>query len=146
VRTGALLRLMLELSPDERHRRRRIHRSGRETFPANLAAGPPASQQELSERLLVNRTIMVRLVDRLEAAGLVRRDRNPRDRRSYALVLTARGRQVLRPMEGAADRGEARLTVALRPEERRRLNELLRRLLPDLDQASRPHSPTATAS
>jgi DNA-binding MarR family transcriptional regulator len=100
---------------------------------ANLAAGGPASQQELSERLRVNRTIMVRLVDRLEAAGLVRRDRNPRDRRSYALVLTARGRQMLRAMEAAADRGEALLTVALRPGERRRLNQLLRRLLPDLD-------------
>jgi DNA-binding MarR family transcriptional regulator len=100
---------------------------------ANLAAGGAASQQELSERLRVNRTIMVRLVDRLEAAGLVRRDRNPRDRRSYALVLTAKGQQTLRAMEAAADRGEALLTVALRPQERRRLNQLLRRLLPDPD-------------
>jgi DNA-binding MarR family transcriptional regulator len=100
---------------------------------ANLAAGGAASQQLLSERLRVNRTIMVKLVDRLEAAGLVRRDRNPHDRRSYALALTAKGRQTLQTMEAAADTGEALLTVALRPAERQRLNELLRRLLPDLE-------------
>jgi DNA-binding MarR family transcriptional regulator len=56
-----------------------------------LAEGGPASQQELSGRLHVNRTIMVKLVDRLEAAGLVRRERNTADRRCYALVVTPRG-------------------------------------------------------
>jgi DNA-binding MarR family transcriptional regulator len=106
---------------------------GEAAILADLAAGGAASQRVLSERLRVNRTIMVRLVDRLEAAGLVRRDRNPRDRRSYALVLTAEGRQLLQAMEAAADRGEALLTIALRPEERRRLNQLLRRLISDLD-------------
>src|SRR4029450_2684024 len=89
---------------------------GEAAILADLAAGGAASQRVLSERLRVNRTIMVRLVDRLQAAGLVRRARNPRDRRSYALVLTAEGRQLLRAMEAAADRGEALLTIALRPE------------------------------
>jgi len=100
---------------------------------ANLAAGGPASQQDLSERLRVNRTIMVKLVDKLEAAGLVQRERNPRDRRSYALVVTARGHEALQAWGQAADRGEAMLTAALDPDERQRLKHLLRRLLPDLE-------------
>src|ERR1700749_5015839 len=53
----------------------------------------PRSQQELSELCRVNRTIMVKLIDGLECRGLVRRDRNPADRRSYALALTTQGLQ-----------------------------------------------------
>jgi DNA-binding MarR family transcriptional regulator len=106
-----------------------------------LAEGGPASQQELSERLHVNRTIMVKLVDKLEAAGLVRRERNPRDRRSYALVVTPRGHQTLKAWGPAADRGEAQLTAALDPGEHQRLNHLLRQLLPEV-VASMPPSLT----
>ena len=48
-------------------------------------AAAPATQRWLSETLGVNRTVMGRLVDELERDGLVARERNPADRRSYAL-------------------------------------------------------------
>jgi DNA-binding MarR family transcriptional regulator len=39
---------------------------------------------------------MVRIVDRLEKAGLLQRDADPADRRRHRLRLTAAGRQALK--------------------------------------------------
>ena len=81
---------------------------------AALAESGPASQQQLAERLGINRTIMVSLIDAMEQAGLVERNRDPADRRSYALAPTAqaerprghgtRRRPSQRPAHRAADR------------------------------------------
>ena len=86
----------------------------------------PHSQHELSELLHVNRTMMVALIDAMEAARLVERRRNPADRRSYALEPTAEGRRLLPVLAAAVDRAEMELTGSLTPEERARLQELLR--------------------
>lgn len=96
---------------------------------AALAAEPGASQQALAERLEINRTIMVKLVDRLQAAGFVTRTRNPEDRRSYLLALTADGRAALAGMEPAIRERDRFLTAALTDAEYGRLNELLRAVL-----------------
>lgn len=87
------------------------------------------SQQDLGERLGINRTTMVKLIDRLEAAGQVVRSRNPGDRRSYVLALTDNGRGAIRTMEPAMSEGDDRLTAALTPAERDRLDLLLATLL-----------------
>jgi DNA-binding MarR family transcriptional regulator len=97
-----------------------------------LVAGGPVSQARLSELLKINRTIMVKVVDGLEEAGLVRRARDPADRRRYALVPTTDGEAALAGMQRAAAGGEAALAAALTSAEHRRLNELLSRLVPDL--------------
>jgi DNA-binding MarR family transcriptional regulator len=128
ARTRAVARQVL---PPDRH-------PGDGALLELLDAGGPRSQQDLGERLRVNRTIMVKLVDRLETDGLVRRERNPRDRRAYALELTPTGRQALAAMLAGARRGDALLTAALTPTQRRGLNQLLRRLLPDLEAAGPP--------
>src|SRR5260221_6271510 len=60
----------------------------------NLLAEVPISQQELGEQLGIDRTTMVELIDQLEQQGVVVRRRNPADRRSYAVSLTATGRTV----------------------------------------------------
>lgn len=49
--------------------------------------------QELEERALFTRSGLTRLVDRIEAAGLVRREPVPGDRRGVRVVLTAEGRR-----------------------------------------------------
>jgi DNA-binding MarR family transcriptional regulator len=46
------------------------------------------------ERLQVHATSVTNVIDRLEAAGLVRREPNPQDGRGTLAVLTAAGRQV----------------------------------------------------
>jgi DNA-binding MarR family transcriptional regulator len=101
-----------------------------------LADQEADSQREIAERLGINRTIMVRLIDRLEDAGYVTRTRNPANRRSYVLSLTAAGREALDEMRRAVSDRDARLTAGLSRRERKRLDELLGRLLPEPEHAA----------
>jgi DNA-binding MarR family transcriptional regulator len=103
-----------------------------------LAGEDAASQQDLARRIDVNRTTMVKLIDRLQNAGYVTRTRNPANRRTYLLSLTASGRTALEHMRQVASDHDARITAALTPAERERLTSLLNRLLPEPDQAAIP--------
>ena len=55
-----------------------------------LAREPGLKQVELAERLDVEPITACRIVDRLEEAGLVERQRDPDDRRAWRLALTAK--------------------------------------------------------
>lgn len=96
-----------------------------------LAAGP-VSQARLGILLDVNRTVMISVVDRLEAAGLVHRERDPADRRRYALRTTPDGRSALKQMQESVLQAEGVLTGQLTAAGSRRLNELLQVITPDL--------------
>jgi len=50
------------------------------------------SQRALGDRLLVDRSNVTGLLDRMERAGWVRRADHPRDRRVYLILLTPAGR------------------------------------------------------
>ena len=50
---------------------------------------------ELAERILYSKSGFTRVVDRMEAAGLVRRNRPENDRRTILIVLTDDGRTTL---------------------------------------------------
>ena len=91
----------------------------------SLADLGPRSQHDLSELLWVNRTIMVKLIDALESEGLVERRRNPADRRSYALELTAAGERARAQLAAAADRAEEGLTAPLAEREAQALRAFL---------------------
>ena len=60
----------------------------------------PLNQQELSERLFVDKSNLTGVAGRMEAAGLIERETNPEDKRAYRLRLTAAGRKALAKMEG----------------------------------------------
>jgi DNA-binding MarR family transcriptional regulator len=94
-----------------------------------LVNSGPVSQQELVERLDVNRTLMVKLIDDLERRGLVTRVRNPEDRRAYALHPTPEGREALTNMLPTMAEAEAELAEPLSPQEIERLKALLRPLI-----------------
>ncbi len=53
---------------------------------------------ELADRLQIQHHSAVELVNRLEAGGLLRRERSPEDRREVHLQLTSRGEKVLREL------------------------------------------------
>lgn len=55
------------------------------------APGHKLRMQELQERALFTYSGMTRLVDRIERAGLVRRERVPGDRRGVSVALTPEG-------------------------------------------------------
>jgi DNA-binding MarR family transcriptional regulator len=59
-------------------------------------AGGRLRMQELANRLLVNKSSLTRLIDRLEGAGLVARQPCAEDGRGWYAVLTREGRDALR--------------------------------------------------
>ena len=93
-----------------------------------LAANEGLSQQAIGELIGLNATRMVFLVDELEQRGLVERRRNAADRRSYALHLTAEGREKLRQVRASGSRHQDEVGASLTRDERVQLTDLLRRL------------------
>ena len=61
----------------------------------------PLRQKDLASSLFVDNSSVVRLLDSLEAAGLVKR-REGEDRRARIIVLTARGRAIADKVETVA--------------------------------------------
>jgi DNA-binding MarR family transcriptional regulator len=93
-----------------------------------LARSPGESQRELADALGMHAPRLVALIDDLEARGLVERQRDPRDRRNYAISLTDAGRRALRELSAVAREHERALTATLDDAEREKLASLLRRI------------------
>jgi DNA-binding MarR family transcriptional regulator len=87
------------------------------------------SQQAIGERLRIDRTTMVSLIDDLERAGYVKRERNPGDRRAYVITLTAAGRRAQARAERAVDAHALQFFGRLSEPERQELHRLLTRLV-----------------
>jgi len=83
----------------ESHRLFRPHGLSDAQFNVLNVLGPePAglSQRALSEVLVVDRSNITGLLDRMERSGWVRRADHPTDRRVYVVTLTAEGRKLWR--------------------------------------------------
>ena len=97
--------------------------------------GPPyeLSPGALLRATLVTSGTMTNRIDRLEQAGLVRRNPDPQDKRGVLVTLTAAGRS--RVDDALADllRAEQTLRAGLPAESRGELGDLLRVLLAPLD-------------
>ncbi len=93
-----------------------------------LVVEGPMTQRDLGARQGVDRTTTVAVVDILEEAGLVARVRDDRDRRAYALAVTAAGRRRLGRAEGVVRKAEDEFLADLSGAERSTLLEVLRRL------------------
>jgi DNA-binding MarR family transcriptional regulator len=93
-----------------------------------LDAREPESQQQVAQRLGVDRTTMVALIDALEGKDLVARRPDPADRRRNVIELTDTGRKTLRRATHASDQAEQRLLTQLDDAERDQLRSLLRRV------------------
>jgi DNA-binding MarR family transcriptional regulator len=108
-----------------------------------LAANEGKAQQVIGELIGLNPTQMVFLVDELEGRGLVERRRNPADRRSYALFLTAAGRDMLARVQAAGHSHQAILGSCLSADEQEQLTSLLRRVAAEqgITEQSLPGAP-----
>ena len=62
-------------------------------------ADHPVTQKELSEWLLVDKSNLTGLVDRMESAGHLKRVKTAKDRRSYHLQLTEEADHILEELE-----------------------------------------------
>jgi len=86
------------------------------------------SQQALGSELGVAPSRLVALIDDLEERGLVERRDQPSDRRSYALYLTSKGKDVLKRIAQVGREHQQALCAALTDEEREQLAWLLKRI------------------
>ena len=96
--------------------------------PHRMSPGELAEALELSSGAMTNR------IDRLEAAGFVRRSPDPNDRRGVQVELTAEGLQIYEQTVSAQARKEALIAGALTKAEQRQLNDLLRKIMLELEQ------------
>ena len=69
------------------------------------APGRSLRVKELAEQVVLSPTAMSRFVDRVEAAGCVRREPDPADRRALQVTLTDDGVELLRRMWPVYARG-----------------------------------------
>ena len=92
---------------------------------AQVGAAEGATQQEIADALLVSKSNVCQLLDRMEEAALVERRQ---EGRSNHLFLTAAGRHLYGELVPAHERRIAELFSALSPAEQARLAGLLRKL------------------
>jgi len=88
-----------------------------------------AIQQELGSALGIDRSTMVSLIDQLESAGLAKRRPSATDRRAREIVITPKGRRLLKQARGLISQVEDDVLGGLSADERRELLALLRRAL-----------------
>jgi DNA-binding MarR family transcriptional regulator len=94
-----------------------------------LHGNPRSSPGELARDLELSSGAMTSRLDRLEELGLIRRLRDPDDRRSVVVELTEKGRAAWDAAAEIQGRKEAFFASALSPAEQRQLNGLLRKLM-----------------
>jgi DNA-binding MarR family transcriptional regulator len=85
----------------------------------------PLSQQRVADRLGLDRSDLVKVLDRLEAAGWVSRERDNEDRRRHVLTLTERGNATVGKVEEVSNAVTGELLARLSPGERETLHRLL---------------------
>ena len=100
-------------------------------------AGPPfqLTPGALLRATLVTSGTMTNRIDRLAAAGMVRREPDPRDRRGVLVTLSAQGREVVDAALTDLLAREQALLAGLRENQRTLLADLLRTLLAPFDSA-----------
>jgi DNA-binding MarR family transcriptional regulator len=89
---------------------------------------------DLSRIACVDTGAMTRMLDRLEAKGLLRRTPCPKDRRVVQLELTPEGARLCREIPFGLARVNNRLLTGFSREEFATLKDFLRRMLSNLDE------------
>ena len=92
-----------------------------------VARHQPVSQREISDLLGLDASDVVGVLDILEAAGMVERQRDPHDRRRHAVVLTEQGEGAARRFADLREKATERALAGLEEDERRHLVDLLHR-------------------
>jgi DNA-binding MarR family transcriptional regulator len=95
---------------------------------SHVAVEEGRTQQQIADALGIHRNNMVGLIDELEGAGWVRRQRNQQDRRAFEIRLTASGRALVRRVDRLIPRLDEEIGHALSAAERRRMIDLLQRV------------------
>jgi DNA-binding MarR family transcriptional regulator len=96
------------------------------------------NQKWLAEQLAINPSTALRMVDKLEAAGLVTRRDNPGDRREVQLHLTSAGARLVEQVTARRRQAIARIVTRMPAESRA---DLVRALTTFAEAAGEPRAP-----
>lgn len=94
-----------------------------------ISLEPGRSQQSIADEFGMPPSRVVGFVDDLEAAGLVERRRDERDRRVHRLFLTDGGAKAMKRIADIGQESEEALLGSLTRDERRQLQQLLSKVL-----------------
>ncbi len=94
-----------------------------------IAHHAPISQREVSDKLGVHPSDMVKVVDQLEEYGLVTRVRAETDRRRYDLTLTPKGERMLGHFDALAREVDKDFYAVLSKTEQKQLESLMAKLV-----------------
>lgn len=116
-----------------------LDRRGYKVLMKLRRVGPPwrRSAGELAQHLRLSSGTMTHRIDKMEAAGLVRRLPDPDDRRGTLIEPTEAGHAIWERAIGTQAAREAAIAAVLGPEDREELHRLLRALMrsfPDAEQ------------
>ena len=84
------------------------------------------SNAQLARRAFMTPQAMGEVIEALEAAGFIKRNRHPNHRRVFPATMTAKGRRVLSACDDAVDEMEEEMMRDLSPSERAALLESLK--------------------
>src|SRR6202035_5099282 len=82
-------------------------------------AGPESTQAALADKIGADKTRIIATLSALQAAGLIKREPDPADRRARLLSITPAGNRVRRGVQGEIQRNEERVLDGLPPADRR---------------------------
>lgn len=94
-----------------------------------IEQNPGLNQSEVSASLGIQRTNFVTVVHDLERRGLAERRPSANDKRSYALHLTRKGKNLMKKAQALQAEHEARMIEKLGPDGRDQLLALVQKLL-----------------
>lgn len=122
LRTADLVRRLLgrvlepyEITPQQYNVLRILRGAGEQGLPT----------LEIGERMIEQAPGVTRLLDRLEAKALVRRERCPQDRRQVLCWLTPAGLELVEQLDDPIDSADAEAVEMLGPDDQDRLLRLL---------------------
>jgi DNA-binding MarR family transcriptional regulator len=95
----------------------------------------------LAELAAIEPMALVRLLDRLQAEGLVQRVADPQDRRVHRLVLCEAARPVLQRIREISSRAREQVFAGIEPGEREEFLRVLERLNDNLGAVQAPAAP-----
>jgi len=116
---------------------------GPRRFLVEIALSPGLSQEDISERLLMDKTTTARAVKQLEQGGYITRTRDSFDRRRYVLEPTEKGKQLLPRVPEARRECHLALSEGFSEEELEMILLMLKRMA---DKALRLRGSSATGS
>jgi DNA-binding MarR family transcriptional regulator len=96
----------------------------------------PMGQRELGQAMAIDPSILVTLLNPLEADGFLARNRDPADRRRHVVTLTAAGKRQLDRAAEAQRQAEDAMFAGLSTEQRAQLRDLLIALRDSRDPTS----------